>query len=122
KAVSQPQLNFSGVLAFQPADTVPTVPPVAHGKSVNSITPRNIDVSTSPTGLGIDKPMVGRKAQTTSYGGFRVDVGAVGPGRGLRAAKVVAQRGTAQRGFRTDHQISELLIVSDLAATDEPTG
>src|SRR5215467_13633088 len=122
KAIFNTETNVAGHLVLQPGADGPSVPPVAQGKSVNSITPRHIDVSASPSGLGIDKPLVGRKAQTTSYGGYRVDVGAVGPGRRLRAVKVVAQRGTAQRGFRTDHQISELLIVSDLAATDETTG
>src|SRR5215468_106084 len=123
EAIFNTEANIAAHLVLQTGTDRPSVPPVAEGEAVgpNSVMPRHIDVSASPSRLGVNKPLVNRKTQTTGHSGDRAGVGAVCPGRRLRATKVVAQCGTAQRCFGAEHQISELFIVADLAAANETT-
>src|SRR5262249_47111786 len=64
ETVFHAETMVAGHLVLQPGARGPSGPPVAHGKAVGAggSMPRHIDVSASPSSLGVDKPLIGRKA------------------------------------------------------------
>src|SRR5436190_18268539 len=124
EAILHTEADVACHFVLQPGTDGPSVPPVVERKAVGQrgIPSRYVDLRAGPPSFGVDEPLVGRKAQTTGHRGDRVDVGAVGHSRRLDTAKVTTQRGVAQRRFRAEYDVAELLIVADLSATNEPAG
>jgi hypothetical protein len=121
EAVLHTEADVARHLVLKPSADGPSIVPIADGKAIRQcgIPPRHVDLGTSPSSLGIDEPLIGCKAQTTSHCRDRIDVGAVGHGWIFDAAEIIAQCGGAQRRFCAEHDAAELLVVADLATTDK---
>ena len=69
EAILHTEADVARHLVLKPRADRPSVVPIANGKAIRqgSIPPRHVDLGASPSSLGIDKPLIGPKAQMTSH-------------------------------------------------------
>src|SRR5215831_10744683 len=124
EAIFETQAKVARELVFETAAHSPAVAPVVNREAVwqGGIAPRYIDLRSGIAAFGIDEPFVGRHAHATGDREDCVNVRAVSD-RWINAApEIVAQRRATQRRFDAEHDVAELLVVADLATTDETGG
>src|SRR5215470_5279987 len=114
--------RHAGYLVFEAEAHCPSVAPVVEREAIQQsrVAAGRLDLCTRPSGLAIKQPLIRGDAEAACHGRDGVNFGVEGHGRVEDAVEVFFQVGAAQGGFHAQHDISDLLIVADLAAAYEP--
>ena len=73
-----------------------------------------------PSGFAVKQPLIRGQAEAACHSRDGMKIGAETCGWNEDAAEVSGQVAAADGGFHTQYYISELLVVADLAAANEP--